>query len=175
MTLSTSAVAVCCCRDSLRSSVRWRTSSNSRTFSIAITAWSAKVVTRSICFCVNGSHALSGENDNADRFVLAQQRHAERSALTGQRDRFAHRVFGIGGDVGDLHRVAFERDAAGDRASVDRDRVLLEEFDILVAEADGSAGAVHVAFAAQDERHLGIAQKRRGVDQRIQHRLQVEG
>ena len=44
MTLSTSAVAVCCCSDSRRSSVRARTSSNSRTFSIAITAWSAKVV-----------------------------------------------------------------------------------------------------------------------------------
>ena len=31
------------------------TSSNSRTFSIAITAWSAKVVTSSICLSVNGS------------------------------------------------------------------------------------------------------------------------
>ena len=30
------------------------TSSNSRTFSIAITAWSAKVVTNSICLSVNG-------------------------------------------------------------------------------------------------------------------------
>ncbi len=43
MTLSTSAVAVCCCRDSRKSSVRACTSSNSRTFSMAITAWSAKV------------------------------------------------------------------------------------------------------------------------------------
>ena len=44
MILSTSAVAVCCCSASLSSSVRACTSSNSRTFSIAITAWSAKVV-----------------------------------------------------------------------------------------------------------------------------------
>ena len=42
MTLSTSAVAVCCCSDS-SVAVRACTSSNSRTFSIAITAWSAKV------------------------------------------------------------------------------------------------------------------------------------
>ena len=44
MTLSTSAVAVCCSSASLSSRVRACTSSNSRTFSIAITAWSAKVV-----------------------------------------------------------------------------------------------------------------------------------
>jgi hypothetical protein len=51
-------------------------------------------------------HALAGENENADRLIFPQQWHAKRSALTGQRYRFAHRVFGIGSDVGDLHRVA---------------------------------------------------------------------
>ena len=40
--------------DCVSSRVRACTSSNSRTFSIAITAWSAKVVTSSICFSVNG-------------------------------------------------------------------------------------------------------------------------
>ena len=49
MILRTPAVAVCCCNDSLKSSVRFFTSSNSRAFSIAITAWSAKVVSSSIC------------------------------------------------------------------------------------------------------------------------------
>ena len=48
MTLSTSAVAVCCSSDSRSSSSR------PRTFSIAITAWSAKVLTSSICLSVNG-------------------------------------------------------------------------------------------------------------------------
>ena len=54
MTFSTSEVAVCCSSDSERSRVRACTSSNSRTFSMAITAWSAKVVTNSICLSVNG-------------------------------------------------------------------------------------------------------------------------
>ena len=53
MTLSTSEVAVCCCNGSLRSSVRCRNSLSSRAFSMAMTAWSAKVVTSSICFSVN--------------------------------------------------------------------------------------------------------------------------
>ena len=54
MTCSTSDVAVCCSKDSLSSRVRACTSSNSRTFSVAITAWSAKVVTSSICLSVKG-------------------------------------------------------------------------------------------------------------------------
>ena len=40
--------------DFASSRVRASTLSNSRTFSIAITAWSAKVVTSSICLSVNG-------------------------------------------------------------------------------------------------------------------------
>ena len=39
---------------SANSRVRASTLSNKRTFSIAITAWSAKVVASSICFSVNG-------------------------------------------------------------------------------------------------------------------------
>src|SRR5262249_1345574 len=43
--------------DRRSSRVRACTSSNRRTFSIAITAWSAKVVTSSICLWVNGCTA----------------------------------------------------------------------------------------------------------------------
>ena len=52
MTLSTSEVAVCCASDSESSRVRRCSASNSRTFSIAITAWSANVSTSSICLSV---------------------------------------------------------------------------------------------------------------------------
>ena len=54
MTLSTSLVAVCCSSDSVRSSVRWRSSLSSRVFSMAMTAWAAKFCTSSICLSVNG-------------------------------------------------------------------------------------------------------------------------
>ena len=47
--------------------VRACTSSNSRTFSIAITAWSAKVVSSSICLSVNGRTALRCKDDDANR------------------------------------------------------------------------------------------------------------
>src|SRR5262249_46586080 len=48
MTLSTSAVAVCCANDS-------RSSFSSRVFSIAMMAWAAKVLRSAICLSVNGS------------------------------------------------------------------------------------------------------------------------
>ena len=54
MTFSTSDVAVCCSSDSLKSSVRWRSSLSSRVFSMAMTAWAAKFCTSSICLPVNG-------------------------------------------------------------------------------------------------------------------------
>ena len=52
--LSTSEVAVCCSNDSVRSVVRWRNSFSNRAFSMAMTAWAAKVSTNLICFSVNG-------------------------------------------------------------------------------------------------------------------------
>ena len=55
--LSTSAVAFCRSSDSLSSRLRACTSSNKRTFSIAITAWSANVSISSICFDVNSPAA----------------------------------------------------------------------------------------------------------------------
>src|SRR5262249_54621503 len=54
MTPRTSEVAVCCSSDSLRSSVRCRSSLSSRVFSMAMTAWESKFLTSSICFSVNG-------------------------------------------------------------------------------------------------------------------------
>ena len=54
MTLRISLVAVCCSRVSVRSRLRASSSLKSRTFSMAITAWSAKVLRSSICPSVNG-------------------------------------------------------------------------------------------------------------------------
>ena len=74
MTLSTSAVAVCC-SDSERSSVRWRSSLSSRVFSIAITACAAKFCNSSMCFAVNGRDLLAINADDAKQPILLEHRH----------------------------------------------------------------------------------------------------
>ena len=106
ITLSTSEVAVCCSNASASSRVRCCSASNRRTFAIAITAWSAKVVTSSICLSVNGATVLRIEHDDADRPPLAQQRIAEHRALLVH-----HPVVRIGENVGHLHRGSLERRA----------------------------------------------------------------
>ena len=54
MTFRISAVAVCCSSASVKSRLRAWSSWNSRTFSIAITAWSAKVRRSAICLSEKG-------------------------------------------------------------------------------------------------------------------------
>ena len=68
MTLSTSDVAVCCSSNSESSRVRACTSSNSRTFSMAITAWSAKVCDQLDLFVGEWFQRVAAvEDDNPDR------------------------------------------------------------------------------------------------------------
>ena len=78
-----------------------------------MTAWSAKVRTSSICRSVNGSNPWRRERDDPDRLALAQQRHAKRGAHLPIVDGFGQRVFRIGGDIGDVHDLPFQRDAPG--------------------------------------------------------------
>ena len=58
-------------------------SSNSRTFSIAIAAWSAKVVTSSICLSVKGRTSERDKAEDADRDSVAQHRNAKHGAKAG--------------------------------------------------------------------------------------------
>ena len=107
-------------------SASWRLlswiSSNSRTFSIAITAWSAKVVTSSICLSVNGRTSVRVRRQHADRHALAQQRHAEHGAEAAESLRLRPGVFRVGLHVGDVNDLAFEQRAPDDacRARLDR-------------------------------------------------------
>ena len=72
MTRRISPVAVCCSSASVSSRFRASSSWNSRTFSIAITAWSAKVWSSSICLAGEGPAVVRRTRDGADRHALAQ-------------------------------------------------------------------------------------------------------
>ena len=75
-----SLVAVCCSSASVRSRLRASSSVNSRTFSIAITAWSAKVCSSAICVVGKRPGLRPADDDRADRLALAQHRHGEDAA-----------------------------------------------------------------------------------------------
>ena len=67
MTLSTSAVAVCCSSDC-------RNSLSSRVFSMAMTAWAAKFLSNSICLSVKWPHLLPVNADGADQLAFLEHR-----------------------------------------------------------------------------------------------------
>ena len=82
MTLSTSAVAVCCCSNSRKivgALVAVRRSS--RTFSMAITACAANSSSM-ICFSENGRFSLSENQHIADHALVLEQWHGEQAART---------------------------------------------------------------------------------------------
>ena len=79
-----SPVAVWFSSDSVSSRVRVCTSSNSRAFSMAITAWSAKVSTSSICFGRERPQRLPTNCHDAQGGALAQQRHGEHRAIIAE-------------------------------------------------------------------------------------------
>src|SRR5512132_1483990 len=85
MIFSTSAVAVCCCNDS-------RSSLSRRVFSMAMTAWLAKLVNSSICLSVKGAYLLAIDGDRADQLVILKHGHREHGASAGHFNERHHRL-----------------------------------------------------------------------------------
>ena len=77
MTLSTSLVAVCCSRDSERSSVRWRSSLSRRVFSIAMTACAPKFLNQLDLLVGEGTHFRAIDEKGAHQLVVFEHRHRE--------------------------------------------------------------------------------------------------
>ena len=73
MTLSTSAVAVCCCSDS-------RSSLSRRVFSMAMTAWAAKFCDQLDLLVGERPHLLAVDDDGADQLVVLEHRHHDQCA-----------------------------------------------------------------------------------------------
>ncbi len=104
--LSTSAVAVCCCSDS-------RSSLSSRAFSIAITAWSAKILTNSICLSVNGFTVRPRQHEDADHNSIAQQRNTDIASVAAEFLSLSECVLRIGQNIRDVNDFAFQGRASG--------------------------------------------------------------
>ncbi len=76
MTLSTSAVAVCCCSDS-------RSSLSRRVFSMAMTAWAGEVLDQVDLLLGERANLLAVDGDRADQLVVLQHRYGEHRSSAG--------------------------------------------------------------------------------------------
>ena len=124
-------------------------SSNSRTFSIAIAAWSAKVATSSICRSVNGSHLRArSDADDADRNSFAQHRHSEDACESRIFPAPPANVYSeVVQHVGDMHDRAFEQGPALRCSAFRLDGNILDILDEIPAE-------ISVAIRATELRSL---------------------
>ena len=180
MTWSTSDVAVCCSNDSVRSavrsvrsSVRWRSSLSSRAFSMAMTAWSAKVGHQLDLLVGEWPHRFSPRDDDANQRSFSQEWDAEK------RMKFPLacpiRVFGVGQNVEDMNDFAFKQDPPGYRSTVNSGWVTCEELGVFTREPVARFEVVSFALQSTYGNRVRLAQPRRQFDQSIEHRLQVEG
>src|SRR5262252_1820382 len=174
ITRSTSDVAVCCSSDSVRSRVRACTSSNSRTFSIAITAWSANVVITSTCLSVNGV-VTERASTSAPMVCFPEQRNREHGAKASSFLGLSPGVFGISQDIGDLDNPPFQQGPPhhGPSACFNRDGLQV----VIGVGGDAIARRVVIragVLLAHNRGHLRLAKSCRRLCQRIEHRLEIE-
>ncbi len=175
MALRISAVAVCCSRVSVRARLRTCSSLNRRTFSIAITAWSAKVSSSSTCWSVKGRASVR----NA---VIAPIATPSRSSGTPTVAAIPCRWM-AGDDVrilgleADPHVLDTERAAArGRRGPTPTPRVSGLASPASRLDLTGpwrATQAHHRPLDPEDLRVLGVAESRGGFHDRVHHRLEI--
>src|SRR5262249_43932591 len=166
MTLSTSAVAVCCSSDSVSSFVRACSASNRRTFSMAITAWSAKVCNSAICLSEKGRTLGGGKGTPAAGPAPPQQWRGQNCPMPEPHCHgVAVRVFiAQGREVVNMDRLAIDERATRRPAPV----------DCPFGKIDGDGSKMRcecelVADAQQHHRIVGFAQPRRGLHNGVEH------
>ena len=148
---------------------------NRRTFSIAITAWSAKVCASAISWSSNVAGRLAQDRDRAERLAVLQQRD-EQARAVAERDRqvgHARELLRPLDGVGDGDDARLEDAGAGAAAAVERPR--LEEADALRRRRVGGEGDVldHVAARHRQVHRLAAEQAPAALDDRVEHRLRV--
>src|SRR5262249_15473583 len=120
-----------------------------------------------------GLYSLAPESDHADRHILPQERHAQRSSSLSEAGRFRYGVFWVGGYVLDVDDPAFEGNAAGDSPTAWRNRHILEECLVLGRESKVGRQPIDLPFATQNQGHFGVAEMRGGLDERVENGLQL--
>ena len=167
MTWSTSAVAVCLSRASA-------SSSKSLTFSIAITAWSAKVVASSICLSENGLGSVLHNWMTPTRASSRSRGHRQQRTISAESLGVAPAVISVSQYIGNVKRAPLSRRTPDDRAVPRRCRVLLPKGPELGGRPVVSGHAKEFAVEPVDERLVGAAQLRRGFNERGEHGGKVE-
>jgi hypothetical protein len=125
--------------------------------------------------CAERARHVARKRDHSDRRAFAQQRHAEHGAVVANRHRLRPGVLGVGKDVRNVDRGAFQGDAPHQRAAVGYDLAASDVIQVRVRKAEVRGKPEEAPLAPEDEGALGLAHPRRRFHQRVEHGLQLEG
>ena len=147
---------------------------NRRTFSMAITAWSAKVVASAICCSVKGRATVRVRTRTPIGSAFAEHRNADHGAISkhGQDTRCV--VFRIGHCVADVDRSSLKQSATDAGSSSGLVDNLLERRAVFRGLPEHCGDLESVAVGTPNVRPLCVAQLAGRFCQRIKHLLQIE-
>ena len=115
------------------------------------------------------------QDDHADRSSFPQQWNPEHAAEGRDFLKLGQFIFRIGEDIRNLNRFAFQKRPATDRAAPRRNHDALHVFVKFPGEAIARRLLVTGARGSKNLRLLRFTQPSRGLQERVEHGLQVEG
>src|SRR5262249_29848004 len=119
-------------------------------------------------------HRGTQKRDHSDWRTLSQERDAKHGPITRKLDGLAPGIFRVCQNIGDVNLLALKRSSARDRSAVKRNRILLLVFDEFARKSMTGSKMEEIATSLEDECKIGVAQPSRRLDQRVEHRLQIE-
>src|SRR5262245_54245483 len=135
---------------------------------MAITAWSANVVTSPICLSVYGSTRCRASATTPNQFARAQQRNAEQGPEIADFGMILVKIFRVFLHVQYYGGAASERCAADERVAPDLVFAILLDVEIFRTESVARRPAQAVSMHPKDLGYVRIAQARRRLDERVE-------
>ena len=105
---------------------------------------------------------------------FAQQRYTEIATILAARLVSDSSKFRIRKNVRQVNCLAFQDNSSGNSSATGHDRVLLGKFHEFIGHATGCRQFEHAVFGTPNGCYIGLAEMHTGLDQRIEHCLQVE-
>ena len=170
MTLRTSAVAVCCCKEFAQLVQKPRVLDRDHRLL-------GKGGQQIDLLFGEGLNARPANHDDAEDHTLPEHRHRHDRAM----HLFFSAVFlgppvlGVREDVGDVHDASLQNGSSRSRRSVLVDRIPLHHLDKVRRMAEAGCNAIKLSVLPVDEALVRAAETDGILYQRLQHYLQVEG
>src|SRR6516162_8491809 len=157
-------------------SASWRLlsciSSNSRTFSMAIAAWSAKVEMSSICLSLNGRTVW---RIRARTPIAVPSRSIGTATMVRKLPNAGPaNVYSGSAHIRDVNHRALQQCAPGRGPAGERNRMLLHELNKFAGVLVAGGKPQQIAVGPRNRTHIRLAKPGSRLDQRVKYCLQVE-